>query len=44
MKWRRTDGIEMSKWDDYTVDVETGFVLAVIAVLALAVLIGLFGG
>jgi len=34
----------MSNWDDYTIDVETGFVLAVVLVLAIAVVIGLFGG
>ncbi len=34
----------MSNWDDYTIDVETGFVIAVILIILFAVAIGLFGG
>jgi len=34
----------MRRWDDYTIEVETGFVIAILLVVVFAIAIGYFGG
>ena len=34
----------MSKWDDYTIEVETGFVLAILLVIVFALMGAFLGG